>query len=348
MVIGLALMGCTPTYDIVINTYDSSRTYDGTTYFQLHVAGTYLSVDMNGNVLWEDQEVGPWVGGVNMGFDPLPDGNVLIMGTDVRKIVDPATNLIQWQDNPNPGHHSVEQLPWGDILYLSNEMFTTSHGKSWLGDVIVIVDEGTKNILWEWKIHDYVDAALHNEFSRYGVDWSHCNTVHYYSNYYFNGSYREVLLLLSRSLDTLWMIEYPSGDILWSAGQHGDFGRVELPAEPFLSAAHETEMIDNNRFMVFDNGHYRNPLVSRAMEFTVDPSAGTMTEVWSWTDPGNTMSDLSGGDADRLPNGNTLLTHVTDARCIEVTEEGDIVWDMQVVHPGTSLVHPVYQCERGP
>jgi hypothetical protein len=217
-----------------------------------------------------------------------------------------------------------------------------------MGDVITIVDEGTKNILWEWRLHDYVDAAQHNEFARWSVDWSHCNTVKYYSNYYYNGSYREVILLLSRSLDTFWMIEYPSGDILWSAGQHGDFGRVEWPAEPFLSAAHETEMIGHNRFIVFDNGNYRDPQVSRAVEFTVNPALGTMTEVWSWTDPANPMNDLSGGDADRLPNGNTLLTHVTGGRIIEVTSGGDIVWDMTMDYPGTNLVHPVYQCERVP
>jgi len=351
LAIGLSLVGlvgCTPNYDIVIHAYNPLKTYDGTTYLQLHVAGTYLSVDMNGNVYWEDQEVGPWFGGVNMGFDPLEDGNVLIMGTDVRKIVDPSTGQVLWQDDPNAGHHSVERLPWGDVLYLSNERFTTSTGKTWLGDVITIVDDGTKDILWQWKLHEHVDAAEHNEFARWSVDWSHCNTAHYYPNYYYSGRYRQVVLLLSRSLDTFWVVEYPSGDILWSCGQHGEFGRREPPSEPFLSAAHELEMIGLNEFIVFDNGNYRKPQISRAMTFTVDPAAGTMAETWSWTDPDNLMHDLSGGDADLLPNGNVLVTHVTEGRIVEVTPDKEIVWDMQAVIPGTSQVHPVYQCERVP
>jgi hypothetical protein len=346
LLIGTVLAGCTPIYKIEVTTYDPSKTYDGTTYFQAHVAGTYIGVNMEGDVLWEDQEIGPWVGGANMGFDPLPDGNVLIMGTDVRKIVNPSTDQVLWQDNPNPGHHSVMQLPWGDIMYLSNEMFRSSLGRDWLGDVITIVDNTTKNILWEWRLHEHVDPAAHNEFNHWGDDWSHCNTVKYYANYLYNGSYHQVILLLSRSLDTFWMIDYPSGSILWSCGQHGDFGRKELPEESFLSAAHELEMIGYNRFIVFDNGNFRDPIISRAMEFTVSPSAHTMTPVWSWTDPVNPMSDLSGGDADRLPNGNTLLTHVDAGRIIEVTSAGEIVWDMAMVWPGSGLVHPIYQCER--
>jgi hypothetical protein len=346
LLIGTALAGCAPIYDIEVTTYNPSKTYNGTTYFQAHVAGTYISVNMQGDVLWEDQEAGPWVGGVNMGFDPLSDGNVLIMGTDVRKIVNPSSGQVLWQDNPNAGHHCVEKLPWGDVLYLSNEPFTTSQGRIWWGDVIVIVDDSTKNILWEWRLHDYVDATLHNEYAKCGTDWSHCNTAKYYSSYYYNGSYRQAILLLSRSLDTFWMIEYPSGNILWSCGQHGQFGRIEPPAEPFLSAPHELEMIAANRFMVFDNGNYRVPPVSRAKEIVVNPVTHAMSVVWSWTDPLNTMNDLSGGDADRLPNGNTLLTHVSAGRIIEVTSAGEIVWDMAMVWPGTNQVHPIYQCER--
>lgn len=341
-----ALAGCTPNYEIVVTTYNPLKTYDGTTYFQAHVAGTYISVNMRGDVLWEHQEIGPWVGGVNMGFDVLGDGNVLLMGTDQRKIVNTATGQAVWQDERGPGHHSVLELPWGDIMYLSNEWFITSEGKRWFGDVIKVVDRSTKNIVWEWKLHEHVDAAQHNEFFRWSVDWSHCNTVKYHPNYYFGGRYRNVVLLLSRSLDTFWVIEYPSGNILWSCGQHGTFGRREPPAEPFLSAAHELEMIAQNRFLVFDNGNYRDPLVSRAVEFVVNPATGTVTEVWSWTDPSNTMSDLSGGDADRLPNGNTLLTHVSAGRLIEVTSAGEIVWDMTMDFPGTNLVHPIYQGER--
>ena len=341
-----APMGCTPPYEIVINTYDPLKTYDGTTYFQAHVAGTYIAVTMQGDVLWEHQEVGPWVGGVNMGFDVMSDGNVLLMGTDLRKIVNPATGQVLWQDNPGPGHHTVMELPWGDIMFLSNEWFITSHGKRWLGDVIKIVDRATKNIVWEWKLHEHVDAAEHNEFFRWSVDWSHCNTVKYYPNYFYNGSWRNVITLLSRSLDTFWVIEYPSGNILWSCGQHGTFGRREWPAEPFLSAAHELEMISQNRFIVFDNGNYRSPVLTRALEFTVNPVAGTMTEVWSWTDPNNPMQDLSGGDIDRLPNGNTLLTHVHAGRIIEVTHAGEIVWDMTMDFPGTNLVHPIYKHQR--
>ena len=55
---------------------------------------------------------------------------------------------------------------------------------------------------------------------------------------------------------------------------------------------------------------------------------------------------LWGGDADQLPNGNVLLTEVELGRIIEVTPEGDIVWDMQILNG--LLPHDIYQFQRIP
>ena len=46
---------------------------------------------------------------------------------------------------------------------------------------------------------------------------------------------------------------------------------------------------------------------SRLVEFVIDEDAQTMEEVWFW-DPQNASYYFqdSGGDADRLPNGNTI------------------------------------------
>ena len=58
--------------------------------------------------------------------------------------------------------------------------------------------------------------------------------------------------------------------------------------------------------------------------------------------------DLPVRDADRLPNGNTLIT--ASSRLVEVTKEGEIVWELSVkiteARPGERPMHGFYKAER--
>jgi hypothetical protein len=60
------------------------------------------------------------------------------------------------------------------------------------------------------------------------------------------------------------------------------------------------------------------------------------------------MFDWWGGDANRLPNGNTLIVNVTRGRIVEVTPEGEVVWEMTMQHSMEGLYHEIYQCMRIP
>ena len=50
---------------------------------------------------------------------------------------------------------------------------------------------------------------------------------------------KEAVLYNSLFLETFWMIDHARGDVLWSCGQHGTFGRKEPPDEPLFEAADE-------------------------------------------------------------------------------------------------------------
>lgn len=51
-------------------------------------------------------------------------------------------------------------------------------------------------------------------------------------------------------------------------------------------------------------------------------------------------------DAERLPNGNTLITEYGKSRVIEVTEAGDIIWEHRATH-GSSLLMDAERLENG-
>ncbi len=217
------------------------------------------------------------------------------------------------------------------------------------------IDIPSGEVLWEWHLSDAVDPVEHHAEDtcargRGIVDWSHCNTVKIIEQYTFGGStYGAVVLLLSRNLDTFWMIDYTSGDVIWSCGQHGDFGRREPPDEPLFNTAHEIDMLENGNFILFDNGELRQERVSRALEFSVDPAAGTAEEVWTWTETGQVMFSKWGGESDRLPNGNTLITDVQSARIIEVDPDGEKVWQLEIdAKPGLVDSYTIFMAKRVP
>ncbi|MFX1507708.1 MAG: aryl-sulfate sulfotransferase, partial [Promethearchaeota archaeon] len=129
---------------------------------------------------------------------------------------------------------------------------------------------------------------------------------------------------------------------------------------------HGLERISSNRFILYDNDLYNlsNPLTmtienssgySRFLEIEIDEVNKIMREVWSWV-PSNQSYYFpeSGGDADRLPDGNTLgifagkglILNLRDPVIItEVTKAGTIAWELQI--PGIdNSYYWVHRIER--
>ncbi len=123
------------------------------------------------------------------------------------------------------------------------------------------------------------------------------------------------------------------------------------PTSSQYSDTHDPEIHDDGTILIFDNGGYSSgfggPTVtyhSRAVEYEIDESAKTATLVWEF--PGNFNVDswyknnwynAYFGDADRLANGNVLITAGSvsanngDSRVFEVTKaDGKVVWEFQL------------------
>ncbi|MBD3379670.1 MAG: hypothetical protein GF408_04325 [Candidatus Omnitrophica bacterium] len=112
------------------------------------------------------------------------------------------------------------------------------------------------------------------------------------------------------TIDTIGVIDYPSGKIVWAWG----------PGE--LDGQHTPTVLDNGHLLIFDNGPKRG--WSRVIE--VDPLAEEI--VWEYHgDPKISFFSTMLSNADRLPNGNTLICEGLQDRIFEITPEGEIVWD---------------------
>ena len=253
------------------------------------------------------------------------------------------------------GHHEIDYNPETDtFLVLENDYST----EMWDGRYVLydILSEYDRNgdLVWQWDGRDEYpfNSTIHtglglNETFRAGADWMHVNSFTWDKE-------NDFIYMNVRNQDTILKIDKTTKDIVWSAGRWGDFTVLNSTGHEVDSIffhPHSLEWIGPNRFIIYDNDFYNpdhpttmvfgsNEGYSRMVEFVIDEDDQTMREVWSWV-PQNVSYYFqdSGGDADRLPNGNSigifgtkaLTNSVPDPVIItEVTTTGEIAWELRV------------------
>ena len=121
-----------------------------------------------------------------------------------------------------------------------------------------------------------------------------------------------------------------------------------------VAGQHAPTLLSNGNILIFDNGVHRldDPLsYSRVIE--VDPATNKI--VWKYQDkPAWNFFTPRMGNAQRLPNANTLVNEAAFGRFFEVTKEGEIVWEYVNPHfgkpffagPPTSQTNQVFRALR--
>jgi hypothetical protein len=141
------------------------------------------------------------------------------------------------------------------------------------------------------------------------------------------------VLLCSRELDLVYLVDLASPEprVVWEWGR----GELDRPHAPSLLAS--------GNILVLDNGKHRG--WTRAIEVDVR----TRAKVWEYKGtPPETFFTAQEGFAQRLPNGNTLLTESAEGRVFEVTRNGDTVWEFFVEAPQgfPDSASSVYQAQK--
>ena len=142
------------------------------------------------------------------------------------------------------------------------------------------------------------------------------------------------------------------GDLLYRWGNPSTYGRHEnVPRQSFYQ--HDVRWIPEGRpgaghLMLFNNDvpgpekkNYSTvleivPPVDAEGRYLVPESGpfGPAEPVWKYEDQGTFHSEFISG-AERLENGNTLICEGKNGRFLEVTPEGEIVWEYWTPYSGT-------------
>ncbi|MFH1501571.1 MAG: arylsulfotransferase family protein [Candidatus Eisenbacteria bacterium] len=125
------------------------------------------------------------------------------------------------------------------------------------------------------------------------------------------------------------MPPYEKGNVLVSMRQIDMIAIIDMEREAVIwsgsgmwRAQHDSKVLANGNIMLFDNKGQAG--LSKVLEF--NPATQGITWAYLGEDDDPLYTGMCGA-ASRLPNGNTLITESDYGRALEVTPDGDVVWE---------------------
>ncbi len=183
------------------------------------------------------------------------------------------------------------------------------------------------DLIFQWRSWDHYDILDLNELAS-SIDFPHMNAIDVDDD----GN----LVVSSRHISEITKINRDTGDIIWRlSGAHNQFTFINDTFNG-VSYQHDIRALGNHHYTIFDNGNGHSPQVSRAVEYEINTDTMEATVVWEFRDSPDKYASYM-GNAQRLPNGNTLINFVSAAypKAIEVTPGGQKVFEMSFL-PGYS------------
>jgi hypothetical protein len=332
--------------------YDPQRVSPGSTLFTS--GSTVYLVDLQGNL--EHTWTLPYPAGLygyltergtlfyngNLSTGRFPAGVNLAMGGVVLETN--WSGQVLWELRQPDHHHDARLLRNGNVLIMCGSELpdeiarqvqggipgTEANGKIFADYLLEMTTDG--QTVWEWRTWEHLDPASHplTMPSNSRMEWTHGNAVAELPD----GN----ILLSMRHISTIVRINRQTNEIDWELGP------------PPLSGSHGISPLMNGNYLLFDNGPYRVDQMtippgntapfSRVLE--VDP--GTNDIVWTYSDPARaSLWGPNFGNAQRLPNGNTLINEALFGRFFEVTADGDTVWEYVNPYFGPGTASPAAQ-----
>ncbi|PSP32400.1 ArsR family transcriptional regulator [Halobacteriales archaeon QH_10_67_22] len=243
--------------------------------------------------------------------DPLEDGTLLVAGSHPSGAVvfkyDPATNERVWTERLGTNDtHDADIINEHELLVADMRAYNESTGENDAG--LFVYNRTSEEVVYRWHARSVYNRS---QGGPYEGDWSHINDVDKVDD----GEY----MLSVRNMDEVVLVNRSTDSVDWRLG-----------ADENLSVLYEQH---NPQYIEREDG---TPTVvvadsenDRVVEYEmVDRGDGDGSTTWNrtWTLGANGSLNWP-RDADRLPNGNTLVTDSLNHRVLEVTPEGQVVWE---------------------
>ncbi|MBX7110207.1 MAG: aryl-sulfate sulfotransferase [Chitinophagales bacterium] len=235
--------------------------------------------------------------------------------------------------------HDVMMYPDGHVFLMAYDLQTinmTAYGgisNAKVQGFVVQELDANRDVVFEWTSWDhflFTDANSHTPLTNSQVDYVHGNSI----DRDFDGN----IIISSRNMDEITKISHETGEIIWRlGGENNQFTFVNDNIPQHFSSQHDARRLPNGNILLFNNGNYLSPLISSAKEYMLDEVNKVATLVWYYEHPdvnGFKVYGAATGNAQRLPNGNTIINwgliapNVGLPNHTEVDVNKNIVWEM--------------------
>lgn len=151
------------------------------------------------------------------------------------------------------------------------------------------------------------------------------------------------LVISYRALGSVVKLTPDGRSVDWIFGGTGNqFTLVGDPLNGF-GGQHTVRVLPNGHLLMFDNGWNHVPQRSRAVEYALDPATRTARMVWQYTPEPAVFVPFTGA-AQRLANGNTVVTFTMERFIDEVSPDG-VLLSRMAIHSGADWYAP-YRTQR--
>jgi hypothetical protein len=260
-------------------------------------------------------------------------------------VVDADGDIVWWA--PAPSSASRAHLSWdaksmwmievnvdnggGEVRRVSMDGLDTENNVSGLTaahhDFAPLPGGAVAAMVWNTSGRD-----AHNALIERAADGTITTLVPDLTALYTNGSYHPNAIhyhpadesyTISDRNPNLFVKVTRQGELVWQFGGSNPIGNAFTGFTPW-QVNHGHHVLQNGNFLFFNNG--QGSANSAAVEYALDTTTWTATEVWRHQVSGLGSGTL--GDAERLPNGNTLVTYSGAGVINEVSPSHDIVMSL--------------------
>lgn len=301
--------------------HDPARARPGLNLYSSRGDDNARLVDMNGTLVheWQSQRAGDAWNAVE--FAPNRDLLVLSRGESVERL-DRSSN-VRWRA-ALAAHHDVTVDPEGRIYTLASAVVP---GTPPILDERIVELTPDGRVVRSISLHGLLGKRLPRDpflqppppwwrrlLRRSRVDRAadvyHANSLEILPRDVPGLGGRGDALVSLRNLDRVVVVDLDGPQLVWSWGP----GVVE--------GQHDATLLPNGNLLVFDNGRRRG--WSRVVE--VDPRTARI--VWEYSgNPARSLFSARQGACQKLAGGNVLVTESERGRAVEVTPDGEVVWE---------------------
>jgi hypothetical protein len=204
------------------------------------------------------------------------------------------------------------EIPPGthDIDYLGGDRYAIADLSK--DNRVFVYDRSEDEVVWEYRFRNHFPKSAGGGPGGY----THLNDIDAVDN----GS---AFLVSPRNFDRVMLIDRGSKRIRWTLGEEDNYDILNEQHNPVLLSQDPVTVLvadsENNRVVEYErtkNGWNRTWTYGKGLDWP--------------------------RDADRLPNGNTLIVDSNNNRALEVTPGGDVVWDVDIPFEPYDVERPVY------